>query len=181
MFLISVQSKKNDADEATFSQFRASNQKRFNMYRKYLFAIVIIFAVFSCSYDTLDGNANLVIKNGTVCGWCSMNDTLTISETYVEYVDYKNCSTTNPAVSKTGELTATELNDLLGKLDFEQLKKLELNSCNVCADGCDDWISYKKGSQTHTIRFSRNDPRLQPIKAFVDQLNVIKSRYSSAN
>jgi hypothetical protein len=110
-----------------------------------------------------------------------MNDTLTISETQVNYVDYKNCSATNPSVSRTGELTTSELNDLLGKLDFNELKKLELNSSNVSFDGCDDWISYKNGTQTHYIRFSRNDPKLQPIKGFVDQLNTIKSRYNSTN
>lgn len=158
--------------------------KRTDMFRKFLvFAAIMAFG-FSCTYTFTEekvADANFVIKTGTECGWCSQNDTLTISDTRVKYVDYKKCSTTNPTVSKSGELTTAELNELLGKLDFDELKKLDLNSCNVCADGCDDWISYKSGSQTHTIRFSRNDPKLAPIKAFVDQLNVIKSRYSSGN
>lgn len=154
------------------------------MIRRILFVAAFIVFDLSCTYHFIEGTetgADVLIKTGTVCGWCSKNDTLTISETRVNYVDYKNCSTTNPAVNKSGQLTTAELNELLGKLDFDELKKLELNSCNVCADGCDDWISYKNGSQTHTIRFSRNDPKLAPIKDFVDQLNVIKSRYSSAN
>lgn len=176
-----MQNKKNGPDQATFCQLLASHLKRFNMSRKFIATLAIVGAAFSCTYDTLEESAGVVIKTGTVCGWCSQNDTLTISDTRVKYVDYKNCSTTNPTVSKSGQLTTAELNELLGKLDFDELKKLELNSCNVCADGCDDWISYKSGSQTHTIRFSRNDPKLAPIKDFVDQLNAIKGRYRSTN
>jgi hypothetical protein len=154
------------------------------MIRRILFVAAFIVFGLSCTYHFIEGNetgANVVIKTGTVCGWCSQNDTLTISDTRVKYVDYKNCSTTNPTVNKSGQLTTAELTELLGKLDFDELKKLELNSCNVCFDGCDDWISYKSGSQTHTIRFSRNDSKLLPIKAFVDQLNAIKARYSLVN
>jgi len=76
-----------------------------------------------------------------------------------------------------GELNETELDALLAKLDFAELKKLDLNSCNVCFDGCDDWIYFSNGTENHYIRFSRNDPKLQMIQTFVDQLNAIKTQY----
>jgi len=150
------------------------------MMSKVLFLIALAFAVFSCSESKefqLE-KSDLVIKTGTVCGWCARNDTLIISGKSFRYVNYIQCRTTNPSVKKTGNLESAELESLRNELDFQEFKKLELNSCNVCVDGCDDWISIKNGPETHTIRFSRNDSHLQSIKQFVDQINAIKRRYS---
>jgi hypothetical protein len=152
------------------------------MLRKFLFIAAVFKVAFACSYDSLDDKRNdsdLIIKTGTVCGWCSVNDTLTITQNLVRYVNYANCSTNKPSVEKMGELNTAELDALLAKLDFAELKKLDLKSCNVCFDGCDDWISFSNGTENHYIRFTRNDPKLQPIQAFVDQLNAIKTQYIS--
>jgi len=69
---------------------------------------------------------------------------------------------------------------LLAKLDFAELKKLNLNGSNVSFDGCDDWIYFSNGNENHYIRFTKNDPKLQLIQAFVDQLNAIKTKYAVA-
>ena len=154
------------------------------MLRKFLFIITVITSVFSCTYVSLEdrnNNSDLIIKTGTVCGWCTVNDTLTITQNSVRYVNYAKCSTNKPSMEKNDKITAVELNALLGKLDFAELKKLDLNACNVCVDGCDDWISFENGTETHYIRFTRNDPKLQPIQAFVEQLNSIKANYTSGN
>jgi hypothetical protein len=154
------------------------------MIRKFLIIITAIALVFSCTYDSLDdggNNSDVMIKTGTVCGWCTLNDTLTITQNSVRYVNYAKCSTNKPSIEKSGQITKIELDALLAKLDFAELKKLDLNTCNVCADGCDDWISFKKGTETHYIRFTRNDPKLQPIQAFIEQLYTLKSEYSLVN
>ncbi len=148
------------------------------MFKKTLYAVLIIFLAFACHDDELVSeklHSDLVIKTGTVCGWCSMNDTLTISGNSVRYVNYTQCNTSVPAVGKNGQITTSELEVLLAQLDFAEFKKLDLNSCNVCFDGCDDWIYYRNGTQSHYIRFTRNDPKIQPVQAFVDHLNAIKS------
>lgn len=151
------------------------------MLRKYLYLIAAIAFVFSCSDNDENTDSDLMIKTGTVCGWCAVNDTLTITRNAVRYVNFTNCSTNNPAVTKTGELEPSELEDLLAKLNVSELKKLDLNSSNVSFDGCDDWISFTNGTDSHYIRFTRNDPKLQPIQAFVEQLNVVKARYTAGN
>jgi hypothetical protein len=96
-------------------------------------------------------------------------------------VNFIQCNTTNPSVKKTGEIDQESLNQLKASLDFAEFKKLDMNSCNVCVDGCDDWITIKNGVESHTIRFSRNDPKLQPIKAFVESLSSLKEKYRTAN
>jgi len=149
------------------------------MMRRIYFLIAAAFAVWSCSESKefqLE-KSDLVIKTGTICGWCSKNDTLIISGKSFRYVNYIQCSATNPSVSKTGQIAPEEVETLSNKLDFQEFEKLDLNSCNVCFDGCDDWITVTKGSETHSIRFAANEPKLQSIKAFVDELNAVKSRY----
>jgi hypothetical protein len=152
------------------------------MIRKITFAISFVLMVFSCSNDNdqlveKSGNPGLKIQTGTICGWCSVNDTLTLQSNSFRYINYAQCST-SPTTEMTGEIESSEMAALLSKLDLKELKKLDLNSCNVCFDGCDEWILYENGSESHYIRFSSGDPKLQTIKAFVDQLNAIKLKYS---
>jgi hypothetical protein len=150
--------------------------------KKYLFLLAFGFMLGACTENNVNefelDPSDLVIKAGTICGWCAQNDTLIISGQSFRYVNYVQCNTTNPSVRKTGRLAAAETELLLKKLDFSEFKKLDLNSCNVCVDGCDDWITITQGSETHSIRFGRNDSKLQSIQAFVDQLNALKSKYS---
>ena len=141
--------------------------------------LIILFAI-ACQDDqivTEKLQSKLVIKTGTICGWCTMNDTLSIEGNSARYVNYTQCNNNMPALEKNGQIATSELEILLSEFDFNEFKKLDLNSCNVCFDGCDDWIYIDNGSESHYIRFTRNDPKLQPIQVFVDQLNAIKTQY----
>lgn len=154
------------------------------MRTKFIIAVSILVSAFACSDEnslTQQGLASsqLKIKTGTICGWCSMNDTLAISGNTIRYVNYTNCDNSKPAVENKGELSNKELETLLSKLDLKELTRLDMNTCNVCADGCDDWISFDNGEITHYIRFSRADPKLNKIQAFIDELNALRSKYSS--
>ncbi len=154
------------------------------MLNKITATIFIVLVLFACTYDTMEdhgSNSGVIIKTGTICGWCTVNDTLTIKGNSVWYVNYANCSTGNPSVQKSGQLKTSELDSLLALLHFDELKKLDLISCNVCFDGCDDWISFENGNESHYIRYGSSDPKLEPIRAFVDRLKEVKSKYSVSN
>lgn len=153
------------------------------MLKEILFVIFVVLIVISCQSDQLTEknlHSNLIIKTGTVCGWCTVNDTLSIHGIAVKYVNYTKCDNSKPVVEKNGQLPTSELEALINKLDISELKKIELNSCNVCADGCDDWILFDNGSQSHYIRFGKGDPKLQPFQAFIYQLNAIRTKYSTS-
>ncbi len=153
------------------------------MFKQFILVASALMLLFSCAYDTIDKNSSsgIVIKTGTVCGWCSRNDTLTIHGNSVRYVNYINCSTVNPEIQKSGQITTDDLENLLSKLDFEKLKDVELNTCNVCADGCDSWLFVDNGTESHYIRFGGSEAELQPVQAFFYQLNLIKAQYSGEN
>ena len=109
------------------------------MFKITSFAILVILLAVACQEDQLGTEklqSNMVIKTGTICGWCSLNDTLTVSGNSLRYVNYIQCNNSMPAVEKNGQITTLEFEALLSKLDFNEFKKLNLNSCNVCFDGC---------------------------------------------
>lgn len=168
--------------QATFAGVYSFVSKRTHMLQKFLFTCAVFLVAFSCTYDSLEDKSNnpeLIIKVGTICGWGAVNDTLTIiGDCAVRYVNYTRESAGKPMV-KNGVIKPSELEALIDQLNFVEFKKLELNTCNVCFDGCDDWISFTNGKENHYIRFTKGDSKLQPIKAFVDQLNAIKIQYAS--
>ncbi len=145
--------------------------------------ICSVFLSFSCTYNSVEDTDNekeFRIITGTICGWCTVNDTLVIQGKSVRYVNYTNCSKGKPTIQKTGELKQADIDLLISLLDFDEIRKIELNSCNVCFDGCDDWIRIEKGTDSHYIRFSREESKLKSIQNFVDQLNLIKAQYSTS-
>lgn len=146
-------------------------------------ALLFLSVVFSCNEAIEDNgfDGSVVIRTGTICGWCTVNDTLEIRGTEVRYVNYAHCSNTDPSFEKKGSLLIPEYENLLKKLNVEELLKLELNSCNVCADGCDNWIYFENDKGSHYIRFGNSEKKLEPIQSFVDQLFLLKESYSSVN
>jgi hypothetical protein len=149
------------------------------MKRTFIVAVIIILA-FACQKEQLvpDNNSpDLIIKSGTVCGWCSRNDTLSILGKTVRYVNFTQCNNSNPAINKTGEIDSKTLDSLLMLLDYDTFKKIELNTCNVCFDGCDNWLEIHQGKESHYIRFTGNESSLEPIKGFIERLNSIKIKY----
>jgi len=89
---------------------------------------------------------------------------LTIRGNAVRYVNYTQCGNARPAVEKNGPISTSELEALLAKLDFQELKKLNLNSCNLCVDGCDDWIYFDNGTETHYIRLRQMIQKFSPLR-----------------
>lgn len=142
--------------------------------------LAILLLVLNGCNDAVENenNNSFTIEAGTICGWCTLNDTLEIYGNSFRYVDYANCQNTEPTTHTTGKLSSAEIDNLLRKLDVNEFFLIDINSCNVCADGCDDWISYTKDGVSHLIRFSRGDKQLGKIQDFVDELFFIKSSYS---
>lgn len=146
-------------------------------------ALILLFVFFSCDDEIQDSrfDESIVIRTGTICGWCTKNDTLEIRGTNVRYVNYAQCSNSVPSFEKKGSLLVPEYENLLKKLDVSELLKLELNSCNVCVDGCDSWIYFENKNGSHYIRFGDSEKKLESIQSFVDQLSLLKESYSAGN
>ncbi len=72
----------------------------------------------------------------------------------------------------------SEWDKLTGMIDFDEFNNIHLNTCNVCVDGCDKWITLRNGSYSHTIRFGYQDSAaIQSIKPLVDKLDSIRKAF----
>jgi hypothetical protein len=147
------------------------------MSKIFLVVGITMFLFISCEKEN-NGAANksdkLQISMGGICGWCGGSDSLLITQTRTYYESFSPCDS---SVEKMDTLTAEkEWNELVDLLDLEEFRKIDINTCYVCVDGCDTWITVKDNTFSHTIRYGYNDSTvIQNIRPFVDKLQEIKA------
>lgn len=146
--------------------------------RKFFYALGVAGLILFVSCRKEEENKRLEITIGTVCGWCMGEDSLVIDKDNIRY-DYNGryCSSSNEVRIDT--LTdKKEWNGLVAKLDLSEFKKVNVNSCDVCVDGCDTWITIHQGGYCHHIKFGMGDSAaISKIKPFINKLDSIRSRF----
>ena len=95
----------------------------------------------------------LKIRAGYMCGWGAGEDSLYISNTVIKYVYSVPAQSRLPKINKTRTTTEAEWAKILKSLDLNNFVKLKYNSCNICVDGCDEWIKIQDDQISHQIRF----------------------------
>jgi hypothetical protein len=139
----------------------------------------LILTLFCCERENVipdNENSRLRMVIGTACGWCAGTDSLVITKDSVIYKfispcdnnDYTTDSVTNP----------NDWNDLVNLLDTDEFTEIDINTCYVCVDGCDTWISVKGDSISHKIRFGHRDSiAVQNIRPFINKLDSIRNGF----
>jgi hypothetical protein len=121
-------------------------------------------------------STGIVIKYGMACGWCGGNDSLTIFSNDLWYFSHSPCDNTTKVEHEL--LSENEKNDLLNSLNLNDFSKIEINTCFICVDGCDKWISVKNNNYYHQIRYGTYDSlTMRSIKNFVDKLDLLKAKF----
>ncbi len=100
-------------------------------------------------------SSNLIIKAGYTCGWGAGTDTIEISKTAIRYVYYIPKKSEFPQIIDTKTVPDSEWTEILKCVNIEDFVKLNYQTCNVCVDGCDEWISVQEGSIYHKITFDK--------------------------
>jgi hypothetical protein len=67
--------------------------------------------------------------------------------------------------------------DLIGSLNWNEFKDVNVNTCALCADGCDSWIWIQHNDTIHQIRFTDGSPEIVPIQSFVKKLEVLQAEF----
>ncbi len=140
------------------------------------FIIFILFLVLIISCESETEKPEMVTI-GTICGWCAGSDSLVITKqkktfTLAAICDRKEKRTSNLT-------TEREWDELIALYNQQKFEAINVNTCNVCADGCDTWIRVENGNFSHEIRFGgiQDSTILKPIKEFVEKLESLKSKY----
>jgi hypothetical protein len=136
----------------------------------------MLFLLWAISCNKEKETSGLTIIEGSVCGWCAGSDSVIISEYKINYRNMHSCD--HHAYSKVSHIEKSEWDKLTGIIDFDEFNNIHLNTCNVCVDGCDKWITLRNGSYSHTIRFGYQDSAaIQSIKPLVDKLDSIREAF----
>ena len=135
---------------------------------------LILLVSLSCDEEEKIVNSNkLTVTYGHVCGWCAGLDSITIAKDVTNlFTDY-NCG--DSIIRKSTATKKDQWSALKNNFDPNQFQKIDLNSCYVCADGCDTWITIISDSYYHKIRYGYNETdKLKSIQSFVDVLDSIR-------
>ena len=120
-------------------------------------SVIIILFMSGCSNPTIPTANwnNIQIAIGRQCGWCAGKESLTMNQSVTEYIYEAPCDDSD--IVKKEKTNITVMEELVSSLDFEAFKKIEINSCDICFDGCDTWVWVKKGTDFHRIQFGASD------------------------
>ncbi len=143
-----------------------------------LLIILIAFTAAGCQrksppiYDT-----DIILSISTVCGWCTGGDSLVIDANTSVYRDSPSCDLAK-ATETSNATDKAQWNELISLLDREQFKKVNINLCNVCADGCDVRVTVKGKNYIHYISYGGSDNEaVASIRAFLKKLEAISAVY----
>lgn len=141
-----------------------------------LVSIVVLLCLLGSTCEDDKNNTHIVIKTSKACGWCGGVDSLAITSVKSIYKFTNPCDATKN--KEQNEQTAREeWADLISSLNWNEFKNVHVNTCALCADGCDTWISIQNGFQSHEIRFTDNSTEIESIRTFVEKLKVVHDRF----
>ena len=142
--------------------------------------ILIIPFIISCSKqdDEFGGHGSFVIEYGTVCGWCAGEESVTVSVVKADYLRQIPCGDEEGTQNKTIALSEEAWNDIISSFDYSWFQTLDYNECNVCADGCDEFIKITNNASTHEIRYSPST-EIDGLNNLREKLNDIMNEMAS--
>lgn len=130
------------------------------------FIFLLLFSL-ACDQEESGMQDDFVIEFGTVCGWCAGEELLTVSESGIKYTRTIPCGDDKGTTQKQKSISTSEWEEIYASFDYSYFKTLNYNECNVCADGCDEFIKITDHNDSGEIRYS---PGLQ-----IDGLEELKS------
>jgi len=157
---------------------------RFEFIKHTSFLFLTLFIVLSaCKKSDVNNEtfkasgSGLLIKAGFECGWGSGMDSLVITQTSVKYVYYIPAQSFTPIINKTRAVSDTEWAEILNDLNIDDFVKLDYQTCNVCVDGCDEWIYVQNDTVSHKITFGKGY-MINTIGKLQNKLTEIRAEFN---
>lgn len=137
-------------------------------------AILIFLLLFSlaCDQETTDSQDDFIIEFGTVCGWCAGEELIKVSESGIKYTRTIPCGDDEGTTQRERSISAIEWEEIKASFDYAFFKELDYDECNVCADGCDEFIKITEFNSTNTISYSPGEQinGLEELKSLLNDL-----------
>lgn len=148
--------------------------------KRFAVLALILIVILSCSKqkDEFGEHGSLVIEFGTACGWCSGEETITVSSEKADYLRLIPCGENKGTTDKTIEISEGKWNDIISCFDYSHFLTLDYNECNIYADGCDEFIKITHEGSSHEIRYSPSE-NIDGLNDLRQELNNLMSEISS--
>jgi hypothetical protein len=137
-------------------------------------------AIYGCKKSAGPPSDDVKIKAGFMCGWGSGADSLEITRSTIRYVYYVPARSNLPVVKTSRGVSESEWNEIMNDLNLDEFTRLNYNTCNICVDGCDEWISIKDGELFHSIRFGKGT-QIENISGLQNKLSMIRAEFAAKN
>jgi hypothetical protein len=138
--------------------------------------VLLLFGCYNSELKQTNGS-DLVIKAGFVCGWGSGADSIVISGKGINYCYYIPAKSSRPQISRTRSVSRDEWIQIEDAVNMAGFTRLQYQSCNVCVDGCDEWIFIQKGDSLHKITFGKGR-KIDSISSLQAKLAQIRAEFS---
>jgi hypothetical protein len=149
------------------------------MTRHSIAILLLTGLLFSCHKNEPDqtNNPGLVIKAGFECGWGSGTDSIYISRAGIKYAYYIPARSQQPQINETRSISAGEWTEIESDADLKGFIRLQYQSCNICFDGCDEWIFIRNGDISHKITFGKGR-KIDSISSLQTKLAEIRAEFN---
>lgn len=141
-------------------------------------SLIILTAIFCYSCSTDSDNPDEMIVNeidiyfGSFGGLCGYSDSLSIFsnlDTHFELEDF--CTDTDFETEKS--LSQSEYDDLINSFSLTDFESLNLNSCDRCVDGIDNFLHIVSSDFRHRIVYA-NEDNINIIQDLITELESIR-------
>jgi hypothetical protein len=122
-------------------------------------------------------SSGLTVKAGFVCGWGSGTDSLEISNVEIKYSYYVPSSSSEAVIRKSRSVSEVEWTEILNAVNKAEFAKLDYQTCNVCFDGCDEWISVEQDTYSHKITFGKGSS-IETISNLQSKLADLRAEFN---
>jgi hypothetical protein len=139
--------------------------------------ITLLFVFSGCKKSESTPDSDLIIKAGYACGWGSGQDSLVISKTTIKYAYYVPARSLTPVIKINRTVPDSEWREILNTVNLDDFVKLNFQSCNICVDGCDEWISVRDDNISHEIRFGKG-LNIEPISKLQNKLAQLRTEFN---
>ena len=153
------------------------------MKTSFLVILIVFLTLLSCRKPVVtndfqqSSNSNIVIKAGFTCGWGSGDESIEISKTSIKYIYSVPAKSQQPLINKTRSVPNSEWTEILKDVNIDTFFKLNYLTCNVCFDGCDEWIIITRNNISHEIRFTKGF-KIESISKIQNKLSQLRDEFN---
>lgn len=149
--------------------------EKFLKFISFLFLLLILQ---SCAeeqpenIESFDKTASFYIEFGIECGWCAGIEYIKITQSKVEYTRVIPCGDDKGTFINEQDLNEADWVELTSSFKLSEFMELAYNTCNLCADGCDEIIRIGDKDSSHEIRYTPGI-EIEGMEALIEKLYLL--------